>query len=317
MKWAFVGVGNIAERIMPAFRMVSGSEVLAAFGRSPEKVRGFCERWGIPRPYTDYAEMLRDADIEAVYIATPHIVHRDHAIAAIRMGKHILCEKPMAMSENETREIVEAARKQGIFLMEALWTRFFPVMEWLRNFVARKEYGNPLNVIADFSFERPYDSRYRMFNRALGGGSMRGAGIYPLSVAAMVFGTMPQEIRAIGDMRNEVDMRAAAILRFPTGQTAQIYSGFHGESAHLLNISFERCAVLVSDFWHPENAAIIESGERRYKKIHLPYSPPGFQFEIEHMMARISQGKTESEIMPLDESIGFAAVLDEIYRQIR
>jgi predicted dehydrogenase len=125
LTWGFIGVGNIAERIMHAFVRMPDMRVLAVNGRDPGKLRAFCTKWNIQRPYDSYDEMLADNDIDIIYIATPHIVHYDHTLKALRAGKHVLCEKPMAMSEAETESLVREACSANVFFMEGLWTRFF------------------------------------------------------------------------------------------------------------------------------------------------------------------------------------------------
>jgi predicted dehydrogenase len=317
LNWGFIGVGNIAERIMPAFLQVPDMRVIAVNGRDPGKTRVFCSKWNIKGVYDDYDAMLADPDINIVYIATPHLVHHEHTLKALRAGKHVLCEKPMAMSEAETADLAREARSAGVFLMEGLWTRFFPIMVWLRDLIAGGRLGRPRNVMADFCFEVPYNPAYRMFNRGLGGGSMLSAGIYPFSMAVMIFGGPPSEVTAIGDMRGGVDLRSGALMRFPDGGTAQVYTGFQGESAHLLNISFEKGAVLIPEFVYPDRGTIILAGSREREEVYMHYEQPGFQFELTHIRECIRQGKTESPVVPLAESIALAHLSDEMYRQMR
>jgi predicted dehydrogenase len=302
---------------MHAFVQMPDMRVLAVNGRDPGKTRAFCAKWSIERPYDDFDAMLADRDIDIIYIATPHLVHHDNTARALRAGKHVLCEKPMAMSASETEDLVREARSAGVFLMEGLWTRFFPIMVWLREVIASGRLGRPRNVMADFCFEVPYDPGYRMFNRGLGGGSMLSAGIYPFSMALMIFGGPPSEVTAIGDMRGGVDLRSGAIMRFPEGGTAQIYTGFQGESAHLLNISFEKGAVLIPEFVYPDQATVIMAHSRQREEVRMPYEKPGFQAELEHVGECIRLGKTESPVIPLSESIALAELSDEMYRQMR
>lgn len=316
MNWAVVGVGNIANVFMKAIQHIPEVKVLAAYGRDREKLNAFCDKWSIKERYTDYEQLYKQSNVSVIYLATPHIVHFEHTMSALEHGKHVLCEKPMAMSYQETEALVYTARKNKIFLMEAMWTRFFPVNRWLMEFIRSEEFGKPVNVNADFSFEYPYDKDYRFFRRDLGGGCMRSAGIYPLAYACMVFGCFPVEIKAIAQMKNEVDLRTAALLRFPKDCTAEIYTGFQGESQCMANIAFEKGTIVIPEFVHPDTAIIKPCGGEK-TRISLLYKEPGLQFEIEHAEDCIRLGKKESPIMPLNESIGIARAIDLVYEQVR
>lgn len=310
MNWGFIGTGRIAERIMPAFRMLPQAHVAAAYTRSPEKLDAFCDRWDIPGRYHTVAELANAPEVDILYLATPHIVHLEHFRQAVQAGKPILCEKPMGMSEGETREMAALAEQHGIFLMEGLWTRFFPIYQWLEELIASGTMGRVYNVMADFSYHSPYDASLRFFRKDLGGGSMRGAGIYPLSLACSVFGEMPCSVQAMGDMKNDVDLRCAALLRFPGGGMAQILSGFQGESVQGANIAFEKGSVWIPDFWHPHTAVLRCRGKEEV--VRRPFREPGFQFEIEEVERCVQSGLRQSPRMTPEESIRLAAVLDRI-----
>lgn len=313
MRWGFIGTGRIAERIMKAFELLPDSEVVAAYSRNLKAMNEFCSRWRISRQYDTIAGLVNDPEVEIIYLATPHIVHLEHFKEAVKAQKPVLCEKPMGMSKEETEEMVRLAKENHIFFMEGLWTRFFPVYQWLREVIDSGKMGKVYNVMADFSYHSPYDSSLRFFRKELGGGAMRGAGIYPLALATMIFNAMPCEIKAMADVRNQVDLRSAALLRFPDGGMAQILSGFQGESIQGANIAFEKGAIWIPDFWHPETVYLKMEG--KVEKIFRPFQFPGFQFEILEAERCVQEGKKESELMPLDESINLAGVIDKMYQQ--
>jgi len=310
MRWGFVGTGRIAERIMPAFLMLPDSKVVAAYTRSNEKLNAFCDKWEIPIRHTSVTELANDPQVDIIYLATPHIVHLEHFRRIVGAGKPVLCEKPMGMSEAETREMVELANKHNIFLMEGLWTRFFPIYQWLESVMESGKLGRVYNVIADFSYHSPYDPTLRFFRKDLGGGSMRGAGIYPLSLAVQVFGQLPCEVKTMADVVNEVDLRCAALLRFPCGGMAQILSGFQGQSVQGASIAFEKGSIWIPDFWHPREAVLRTDSEEQV--IRRPFDEPGFQFELMEVERCVREGKKQSERMTKQQSIELAGVLDRI-----
>lgn len=313
MKWGFIGTGRIAERIMEAFELLPDSQVVAAYSRNHLAIKAFCDRWDIAGGYDTIEELCHDPEVEIVYLATPHIVHLEHFEKAVNGGKPVLCEKPMGMSAEETRRMADLAREKGIFLMEGLWTRFFPIYQWLEELIDSGSLGRLYNVMADFSYHSPYDPGQRFFRKDLGGGAMRGAGIYPLSLAVSAFGAMPCEVQAMADMKNDVDLRGAALLRFPGGGMAQIVTGFQGESAQGANLAFEKGSVWIPDFWHPTKAVLKTGGQEQV--ISRPFDFPGFQFEIMEVEHCVREGQKESRKITLDESVGLAEILDGIYRR--
>ena len=311
MNWGFVGTGRIAQRIMEAFSILPDSHVVAAYTRDAGKLESFCVRWGVLKRCTSIEMLANDPDVEIIYLATPHIVHAEHFRILARSGKPVLCEKPMGMNLEETQSMAAMAKNGGFFLMEGLWTQFFPAMQWLREQVQTNTLGRAYNVMADFSYHSPYDPQLRFFRKDLGGGSMRGAGIYPLVTAMTVFGERPDAIRAMADEKNEVDLRCAALLHFPSGAMAQILSGFQGESVQGANIAFEKGSVWIPNFWHPSEVFVRRDGKET--RIDFPYEFPGFQFEIQEVERCVKAGRLESEVMPLALSIQAASVMDEIY----
>ena len=313
MRWGFIGCGRIAQRIMESFRLRPECEVVGVWSRNAESAQAFCAQWGIPRAYESLDALLGDPSVEIAYVATPHIAHLEHASLALLAGKHVLCEKPMCMSREETLRLTALAREKGLFLMEGLWTCFFPLYAWLRDYLADGALGRVYNVMADFSYHAPYDASLRFFRKELGGGAMRGAGIYPLALSCAVFGEMPTQTSAMADMASGVDLRSAALLRFPSGGTAQIYTGFQGLSAQALSIACEKGSVVVPDFWHPDRAE-LRVGDRR-SIVEKPYVFPGFQYELDEVESRISQGCTESPTVPLAFSVGLSEIMDEMYAQ--
>lgn len=310
MRWGFIGTGRIAERIMPSFQMTIESRVTAAYTRRREQLDAFCDKWGITHRYDSIEALAASPQVDILYLATPHIVHLEHFRQAVKAGKPILCEKPMGMSAAETEEMVALAKQHGVFLMEGMWTRFFPLYEWLDEMIRTGTLGRPYNVMADFSYHSPYDPSLRFFRKELGGGSMRGAGIYPLALAMQVFGALPEQVQAMADMKNGVDLRCSALLKFPGGGMAQILSGFQGQSVQGANIAFEKGSVWIPDFWHPAQA-VVRSGDQEWI-VQRPYRQPGFQFEIEEVERCVRAGEQESDRMTGQQSIGLATVLDKI-----
>ncbi|WP_406831733.1 Gfo/Idh/MocA family oxidoreductase [Pedococcus sp. KACC 23699] len=185
---------------------------MAFAARDAAKTESVATRLGIPRTYTDTGALIADGEVDAVYIATPHPLHRDLALEAIAAGKHVLVEKPMAMSAAETQEITDAARAASVLAMEAMWTRYLPQSDTLRQILAEGLIGRPHLVHADFGLQMPYDPDHRLWNAELGGGAMLDACIYTVNLASLVLGA-PATIDATGNvLPSGVDVTANILI---------------------------------------------------------------------------------------------------------
>lgn len=321
MNWGFIGTGTMAGRMIKVFPKIEGQTVKAAWSLPYEQAQAFCIENGIEKACRSLEEMLADTSIEAVYVVTPHLVHFEHVKAALDAGKHVLCEKPMTMNAEQTRELAELAREKGLFLMEAFWTRFFPGTAQLRELLQSKKYGEVRNITAEFGISIPYDPDSRFYNKELGGGSMIGAGIYPVGFTCAVLGAFPVEIKAVANMANGADIRTTAIMRFADNITATVMTGYDGTNTQSAMITCADACIVVPHLITPrvlEIQTVKElGGLPEIETIPVTFDPPGYQYELEEAVRCIAEGKTESSIMPLADSVKLAEVFDEIYAQIR
>ena len=234
LSWGILGTGSIARTFAQALRSSGAGRLTAVASRSQSSADAFGEAFGAERRYSSYAALLADPQVQAVYIATPHPSHAEWAIRAAEAGKHILCEKPIGLNHAEAMTIVEAARRHGVFLMEAYMYRCHPQIARLVELIQAGAIGEVRAVQAAFSFDSPYDLGGRLLSQALGGGGILDVGGYPVSLARLVAGAArglpfaePSEVVALGHLGPEsrVDEWSAAILRFPGGIIAQVAAG--------------------------------------------------------------------------------------------
>ena len=167
IRFATIGSGAIVEQFLTEAQKHPDFRLTAVYSRTAERAAEFAAQWGAVLTFTDLAQLAACGEVDAVYIASPNLCHAEQAITLMKAGKHILCEKPMAMSRQETEALVALAREKGVFFMEALWTRFFPIYYWLRDLIASGEMGKVSNVMADFSSHNEYDPEYRFFKKEL------------------------------------------------------------------------------------------------------------------------------------------------------
>ena len=186
--WGILGTGNVARRFAADFSYIKDARLVGVASRRQETARTFGERFGIPRQYGSYQELVDDPDIQAIYIATPASVHKDNIKTCLTAGKAVLCEKPLTVTGREAEEVIALAHRKQVFLMEAMWTRFLPIMKKLRDLLAQGVIGDIRHFMADLGSPAPFDPHSRIFNSELGGGAMLQRGIYLLSLANMILG---------------------------------------------------------------------------------------------------------------------------------
>src|SRR3984885_5036842 len=198
VRWGILGTGGIASSFASDLRLSDSGVAVAVGSRSQAAADRFADNFGIARRHDGSESLVADPDVDVIYVATPHPMHRDNAILALRAGKHVLVEKPFTMNAAEAREVVQVARENGLFAMEAMWTRFLPHIRVVRDWLARGVLGDVVTVTADHGQWFAEDAGFRLFAPELGGGALLDLGVYPVSFASMVLGT-PRRVMAMSD----------------------------------------------------------------------------------------------------------------------
>ncbi len=314
-RWGVVGPGAIAAGFADAMQMVDGGRIVAVASRSAERADSFADRFDIPVRYGDYAALAEDPLVEAVYVATPQSRHMDDTLALLQAGKHVLCEKPFALDAGQARRMVEEARTRGLFLMEAIWSRFLPSYRSLVEVVGSGRIGEPLLVEADFGFRRPVDPQHRLFRPDLGGGGLLDLGIYPLQLCTLLLGPI-EHVAAEGIIgETGVDEHVVAVLRHAGGGLGVTKSALRVNMTCTARVSGTEGVISIPALMHCPNALTVMT-VGGVEEIDASYEGNGLRFEIEEVHRCLDDGKTESPTMPLDETIALASALDEIRAQI-
>jgi predicted dehydrogenase len=308
--WGIIGTGNIAGKFADATRYVEDAELLAVGSRSQETADIFGKRHGIPRRYPRYEDLVGDPDIDAIYVATPHNSHHANTLLALEAGKHVLCEKPLAVNAGEAEEMIVMARKKGLFLMEAMWTRFLPAWVDIKARLDAGEFGAIRSLQADFGIELAYDPKHRLFNPDLAGGALLDLGIYPLSLAFWLLG-QPETTSSWAELApTGVDQRAAITLTYAGGRFAQLNTASDVWSMGEAQIVTEKAIVRVHRlFLDARSYEVVDFDKTEI--VRKPYEN-GFEFEVRHTMDCLSAGRTESEVMSLDESLEIMRAMDAL-----
>lgn len=222
LRWGILGPGGIGHDFTTALHRFTDQRAVATGSRSLERARTFAHRHGIERAYGSYEQLVGDPEVDVVYVSSPHSEHREHALLAIAAGKHVLIEKPMAVNAREARDIAQAAQAQGVFAMEAMWSRFLPKFSVIEQLLRDGVLGNLDVVEADMGFRAIFESESRFWNPALGGGALLDLGVYPIWLAQFALGA-PSAVRAAGDLATTgVDQHAEVSLDYASGARADI-----------------------------------------------------------------------------------------------
>ena len=313
--WGIIGPGNIAKAFASDLASVPDAELKAVVSLTPGKAQAFAEQFGAPRAYGDIESFVNDPEVDIVYISTIHPRHKEDMLHCIRAGKAVLCEKPFTVDAEEAIEVVNAAKEKGVFLMEGMWTRYLPPVVKARQWIAEGRIGEVRALTANFGFDAGWNPEGRLLNKKLGGGALLDAGIYPVSFASMLFGRQPERIESAANIGGTgVDEHFSAFFDYGGGRTALLMGGVRLRTSndafiygtegyiHLPNFLFGRSAYL-----YPKNGETESLVDERKER--------GYNFEAMEAMACLRSGRTESEIMPLAETVEIMRTMDRLRRQ--
>jgi len=322
LRWGIIGTGGIAARFAADVALLADCEVVAVGSRTAEKAAGFAAEHGVARSHGSYPELVADPQVDAVYVASPHPFHAEHALLAIAAGKHVLVEKPFTMNAVQARTVVEAAGRAGVFCMEAMWTRFLPHHVRLRELLAEKAIGEVLALGADQGMRFRQDPQHRLFALELGGGALLDLGIYPFSFASMVLGA-PRTVRALSSPAfTGVDGTTSALLAYDGGAHAMIQCSAQVATPMAAWIAGTEGRIELSRQWYTANSTLTltrqdGSVERLEPAGDLVRgNAKGMRLQVAEVRDCIRAGRLESPVMPLDETISIMGTLDEVRDQI-
>ena len=309
-RWGIIGTGNIAGKLAEAATLVPDAELLAVGSRAQASADAFGEKHSIPRRYASYEDLVGDPDVDVIYVATPHNYHDANTLLALEAGKHVLCEKPLAVNAGEAAEMIEAARKKRLFLMEAMWTRFLPVWVEVKARLDSGEFGAIRSLQADFGIEEAYDPKSRLYDPDLAGGALLDLGVYPVSLASWLLGK-PRAMSSWAELApSGVDQRAAMTFTYEGGRFAQMNTASDVWSMVDATIVTEKKIIRVGRLFIDARSYEVVDFDKT-EIVRKPYEN-GFEFEVRHTMDCISAGRTESEVMSLDESLEIMRTMDAL-----
>ena len=314
--WGIIGPGKIAKKFAAALGMVDGAALRAVASRDAARAAAFAKEYGAAISYSSYEDLVSDPGIDAVYIATPHGFHAEHAILCLRHGKAVLCEKPLALSAHEVSAMVATSRESSAFLMEAMWTRFIPLMRSIQELIDAGAIGAIKYVRADFGFLAPFNPEGRLYNMRLGGGSLLDIGIYPLFLCTQLLGR-PARIVAAGDLSpTGSDVTCHVVLQYGNAVSAVISSTLACQTSITAEIAGTEGMIRIPTPWYKNDRYEWSRAGEPSQAVALEPMVNGFEYQIRETMRCLALGLIESPMLPHSFSLMMAETMDEIRRQI-
>jgi predicted dehydrogenase len=315
MRWGILGLGGIAGAFAEGISVLPDARVIACGSRSAEKSAAFGEKWDIPHRHTGYEALVADPDVDAIYVATPHPMHREHMLLALAHGKPVLSEKPFTVNAAETEEVMAAARQAKLLVMEGMWTRFLPHVRRAEELIAAGAIGEVRMLQADFAFRGGWNPEGRLLNPALAGGGLLDVGVYTVSLAQLILGT-PTAVTGLAHIgETGVDEQAGMVLAFPEGRLAVLSCGVRVSTPHDAYIfGTEGSIRMHAPWWRPSQLTLKVAGKPD-ELIETPSTGNGFNYEAAEFERCLRAGLLESPLRPLAESLAVMRTLDALRAQ--
>jgi predicted dehydrogenase len=310
-RWGILATGNIASSMAEALTLVPGAELRAVASRRQASADDFAERWTVPVAYGSYDALLADPDIDIVYIATPNALHKDNILSALAAGKHVLCEKPLTTSAADTALCAEAARSAGLFLMEAMWTAFFPAMIRVRELIEEGAIGTLRHLTANFVAFRDPKAFPNLYDPGLGGGATLDLGVYPFAAALLLAGPVERAASCVLEGPTGVDEMAGVSAVHASGVVSQLSFGFRVDMPIAVRVVGDLGVLdIPRDFHRPETLHLTRGGVT--DEISLPPLGRGYAHEAIEVQRCVRDGALCSAIWPPASSGAVASLVERV-----
>ncbi|TVQ45598.1 MAG: gfo/Idh/MocA family oxidoreductase [Saprospirales bacterium] len=315
IKWGIIGPGKIAHKFAGDLSYVSNTELYAVASRDQSRAEAFAKQYKVPFAYRSYWALAEDPEIDAVYVATPHSLHKENSLMCLKQKKAVLCEKPLAINSTEVEEIIAVAKSEKILLMEALWTAFLPGFQSAVQKLKDGTIGKIISIEASFGFQPPYQAESRLFNKQLGGGSLLDIGIYPLFLALSLLGK-PSDIDAKATFFDTgVDSSCKINLLYENSVKAKLFSTFLREIPVEAFIQGSEGSLKIHHPFHEAPSFSIKK-KGKTEQFNFANEGGGFVYEIAHFCELLRQEKTESPVMSFEVSSHLIGLMDEVGKKI-
>jgi predicted dehydrogenase len=315
MNVAILGAGAIARSMCKTVRGMKAAgrpvELYAVASRSQEKADAFAKEEGVLKAYGSYEDMLRDEEVELVYVASPHSHHYQHTKMCLEYGKHVLVEKAFTVNARQAEELITLAREKGLLLAEAIWTRYMPSRTMIDDVIASGVIGKPISLMANLGY--PMAQKERLCKPELAGGALLDVGVYPINFAMMVFHSGIIKVDTTAQMSPEgVDWTNSVTLTFRDGEMAVLHSTMLSPTDRLGVIFGEKGYMEVHNINNCEAIRVYDAGHNLIASYEVPEQINGYEYEVLACMKAIQDGAVECDAMSHGETLRVMGLLDDI-----
>ena len=317
IKWGILGCGKIARKFAADLTLVKDAKLVAVGAREQETATIFAKEFAVSNVHGNYESLVKDAEVDVIYVATPHALHHEHVILCLTNNKAVLCEKAFSINLREAKEMVALARSKNIFLMEAFWTRFLPHYQKVKDLIAQGNVGNIKYIYAEFGFKPTPPISQRIYDPTLGGGSLLDIGVYPVFLALDVLGKPDQIHATMITSATGADQQCSIQFKYQHGAIANLFSTFNTNLATGADIAGDLGRLRLTHRFHGPTTqleyypGIIDTKQKiEFEKA----IGNGYEYEAKHVTECLQKGLTESPIRKLDNTLLLMETLDEIRR---
>jgi predicted dehydrogenase len=315
IQWGILGCGKIAHKFAHDALLCEGSLLVACASTDRDRSDDFARQFHIPHSYDNYAALYNDVHVDAIYIATPHSFHFENTLACIKAGKHVLCEKPIAINTSQLEILIAAAKENRVFLMEAMWTAFLPMMSELKDLILADTIGQIRFIKADFGFLSPFEPTHRMYNMDLGGGALLDIGIYPIYMATALMGKPITIQSSMYKSPTSSDASTAITLTYEDGTIASLFSTVEADTSNTCEVFGTLGKIEIPARFHEQENIHITFSDGTKETKHLQRHGFGYSHEILHFNECLRTGRLESPIMSHHVSLLLCSIMDEVRKQ--
>jgi predicted dehydrogenase len=313
VKWGIIGAGRISSTFATALNSLDNTELVAIASRDMEKAKEFADRFHIKKAYSSYDEIVKDPEIDVIYIGTLHTEHKANTELCIMNGKSVLCEKPFTINHKETEYLINLAKKNKVFLMEAMWTKFLPATKVVKKWLQEKIIGEVKYFNLSFGYQAEFDINSRIFNPDLAGGALLDVGVYLISYVIYMMDKLPDHVASSAFLgRSNVDETNVIAFSYNEGVMADLSSSITANTGNDAVIIGEKGKIVVPSFWRAESAEVYDQKGKLIDKFLLPFTSNGYVYEAEEVNCCIREGKLESDVIPLQDTLNVMKIMDEM-----
>ncbi len=315
-KWGIIGPGRIAHQFADGLQVIDGAALYAVASTRLDKAQAFAAQHGGEKTYTSYEALVNDPQVDAIYIATPHRFHLDNARLCLQAGKPVLCEKPLTVNAAEMQQLIDMARANNVFLMEALWTRYLPIYGQIRAWLDAQSIGDLRLLVSTFGINVPKAADDRWLSPDLAGGTLLDMGVYPIAVSQWIMQQNPVAFNVQSQLASTgVDVLTAGLLQYDNGVISQFHTSFIHDGVNDFYIYGTTGHIRIhANYWGATQASLVANGQTT--TVARPFRGGGFEYQTEEAMRCIRAGLIESPGMPHAHTLANMQLMDQMRAEI-